>query len=62
MTGRAAGSCAENGKLVVAAPAESNDLGLGRGGKGRGCGGAGMGRGCGKGRFRGGVKSDIETN
>jgi hypothetical protein len=61
MTGRAAGTCAGNGKPAVATAAESNDGGLGRG-KGRGCGGAGMGRGCGKGRFRGGLKSDVETN
>jgi hypothetical protein len=58
-TGRAAGSCARNGNPAVAAPADSNDLGVGRGGKGRGCGGAGKGRGCGKGRIRGGLKSDI---
>lgn len=62
MTGRAAGTCAGNGKPAVAAPADSNDLGLGRGGKGRGCGGAGKARGCGKAHFRGGLKSDIETN
>jgi len=56
MTGRAAGTCAENSKPVVATTAESNARG-----KGRGCGGPGMGRGCGNGRFRGGLKSDSET-
>jgi hypothetical protein len=50
MSGRAAGTCAGNGKPAVAAPTDNKGLGLSRGGRGRGC-------GCGKGRGGGGLKS-----